>query len=175
MSSLSKLQGISEFPKSIPSLEDSIKEIGRLVKEPSDLDEAELPGLDVLINDWYDTNVDVDEGDFMRRILGVFQNSIHKEAYGDVVNQLTQPQQDAVSAFISGDATAEDAAETLLPQEASEEAAMQATEEKIPDNELHVDFSSMQASEPDRVNIRVRSLIHLISTFDANIARATLM
>ena len=158
MSSPSKLQDILELPKSVPSLEDSIKEIGRLVKEPSDLDEAELPGLDVLIDDWYDTNVDVDEGDFMRRILGVFQNSIHKEAYGDVVNQLTQPQQDAVSAFISGDTTAEDAAETLLPQEASVEASMQATEETIPDNELHVEFSSMKASEPDRVNIRVRFL-----------------
>ena len=158
MSSPSKPQDILELPISIPSLEDSIKEIGRLVKDPSDLDEAELPGLDVLIDDWYGTNVDVDEGKFMRRILGVFKGSIHKEAYGDVVNQLTQPQQNAVSAFISGDTTAEDAAEALLPQEASVEASMQATEETIPDNELHVEFFSIQASKPNRVNIRVRSL-----------------
>ena len=165
MSSLSRHQGILELPKSIPSLEESIKEIGRLVREPSDLDEAELPGLDVLIDDWYDVNVDVGEEDFMRRILGVFQKPTHKDAYDDVVNQLTQPQQDAVSAFISGDATAEDAAKTLLPQEASVQASMQATEGTISDNELHVEASSMRASEPGRLNIRVRSLHISDSTF----------
>ena len=91
----------------VPTLEASLKEISRLVKDPSsDLDEAELPGLYVLIDEWYDPEVENDKEDFMRGILDVFQNSTHKEAYNDVLSRYDQPQQDAINAFVSGQASA---------------------------------------------------------------------
>ncbi|KAG8527946.1 uncharacterized protein KY384_006862 [Bacidia gigantensis] len=122
----------------VPSLEESIKEIGRLVKEPSDLDEAELPGLDVLINDWYDENVDVGEEEFMRRILGVFRNSSHNEVYDEVLEQYEPSERRAINSFVAGQTTAEDAAKIIVSKDASAATA------GVSNNELHTEVFSTQ-------------------------------
>ena len=153
MASIPNPQASVQLAKDVPTLKASIKEISSLVKEPtSDLDEAELPGLDRLIDDWYDPEVPVDEGEFMRRILGVFRESTHQEAFNNVVGELPKPQQDAISSFISGDSTAEDVAKNFWPQQApvASGAAIPAS------NELHVEFSSLQASKPAKDYIKVK-------------------
>lgn len=141
------------LPESAPSLEYSIKEIGRFVNEPSHLDDAELPGLDRLVDDWFNNEVNVSEEEFLCRILAVFKDSTHKEVYHHVVDKFSPSQQDIINAFASGNIAAEDATEVLVPQETSVETA----QTKLPDKELHVQFSSLQQAKPVRTNIRVRT------------------
>lgn len=46
----------------VPTLKSSVQELGRLVGDPnSELPAAELPGLDKLIGDWYDEDINVSE------------------------------------------------------------------------------------------------------------------
>ena len=151
---MSVLHTNPNLSESVPSLEESVKEIGRLVKEPSDLDQAELPGLDGLIDDWYNENVTVDEEEFMRKILGVFKESTHREVYDHVVAQFSPSQQDAINDFVSGQIAAEDAAKVLVPQE----PFIETVKTKVPDSESHVQLLSIRKQEPIRTNIRVRFL-----------------
>ena len=99
----------------LPSLEDSIKELGERIKDPSsDLPAEELPGLDKLIDDWYDEKTYVSEEAFARRILQVFQNSNHNEVYKDVVDKLpSEVHKTTLEDFVSGRITAEDAGKAL--------------------------------------------------------------
>ena len=135
MSSLLKLYEKLEIPKSIPSLEDSIKEIGRLVKEPSDLDEAELPGLDVLINAWYATTVDVDEGEFMRSIIS-----------GDIAAE------DAAKTILSQE-------ESVEPSMEATGATIPSNE--LHEKFSSVQDSVQDSESDDRVSIRVSSLFRI--------------
>ncbi|KAM5353643.1 hypothetical protein ACJ41O_000293 [Fusarium nematophilum] len=105
-------------PESLPTLTDSIQELGKLVEDPkSDLDEKELPGLDKLISDWYDEGTDVTKEDFARRILDVFRNSTHNEVYDKVKSQLPEERALILEDFVDGKINAEDAGKLLATSE----------------------------------------------------------
>ncbi|TGJ84004.1 hypothetical protein E0Z10_g4787 [Xylaria hypoxylon] len=97
--------------ESIPTLQSSVQELGRLIKPP----DSDLPA-DELIDAWYDKDTEVSEEEFALRILKVFQESTYKKVYKNVVGQLPCNQRDAVEGFVSGSLSAEEA-NNLLTQE----------------------------------------------------------
>ncbi|KAI1288717.1 hypothetical protein F5Y03DRAFT_379446 [Xylaria venustula] len=104
------------LPEPVPTLKESVLELGRLISDPqSDLPEEELPGLDKLIDDFYNEDVEVGEEEFTLRILQVFQQSTHSEVYDHVLAQLPPNQQDALEAFVAEKLSAEET-EKLLEQ-----------------------------------------------------------
>ncbi|KAI9692203.1 MAG: hypothetical protein M1822_006433 [Bathelium mastoideum] len=132
------------MPGSIPSLQNRVQELGRLVKEPSDLDEKELPDLDRLIDDWYDKDIDVSEEDFTRRILNVFKNSTHNEVYHQVIDSLPSEHKDVINAFVAEETSAADAGKALTRGATPLEIFKAAD----PENELHTQAFARTAAKP---------------------------
>ncbi|KAG4260217.1 hypothetical protein FPRO03_02040 [Fusarium proliferatum] len=104
----------TQTPPSERTLQEKIEHLGDLVRDPkSDLGADELPHLPELIDDWYNTDVDVTKEEFHRRILGVFKDSKHEEVYNGVMAQLPDETRKVLEAFIDGDKTAEEAGEAI--------------------------------------------------------------
>jgi hypothetical protein len=108
------------IPETCPTLTDSVKKLAELVSDPdSDLPEDKLPGLDKLINDWYDDGVTVDQEEFARRILSVFKNSTVGETVGEVyekeLNKLLPSHKDAIENFVAGEIDLTSLGKTLAP------------------------------------------------------------
>lgn len=143
-----------ETPEPIPTLQDSIQELGQLVKDPkSELDEKELPGLDKLIGDWFDDDTEVTKEAFARRILQVFRDSTHSEVYDDVKSNLPGQRGTVLDKFVDGDISAKDAGALLAELEGTPEGAP-------PASGLHVQnlflTSAKKDKTPDRKFIKVR-------------------
>lgn len=143
-----------EAPEPIPTLQDSIQQLGQLVKDPeSELDEKELPGLDKLIGDWYDDDTEVTKEAFARRILQVFRDSTHKEVYDDVKSKLPGQRGTVLDKFVDGDISAKDAGALLAELEGTPAGAP-------PVSGLHVQnlfvSSAKKDTTPDRKFIKVR-------------------
>lgn len=155
MADVQPFHSSAQLAKGVRTLEDSIKHIGFLVSDKdSKLDEAELPGLDRLTDDWFDPKVNVEEEEFMRRILGVFQESTHKEVFHNVVGELPKPQQDALHSFIAGNSTAKDAAKEFLPHA----APMASSAALTANNEVHIQsFASRPSLFSKKSPIKVRT------------------
>lgn len=104
----------TQTPPSERTLQEKIEHLGDLVRDPkSDLGTDELPHLPELIDDWYNTDVDVTKEEFHRRILGVFKDSKHEEVYNGVMAQLPDETRKVLEAFIDGDKTAEEAGQAI--------------------------------------------------------------
>ncbi|KAJ4207478.1 hypothetical protein NW767_002728 [Fusarium falciforme] len=143
-----------EAPEPIPTLQNSIKQLGQLVKDPeSELDEKELPGLDKLIGDWYDDDTEVTKEAFARRILQVFRDSTHNEVYDDVKSKLPGQRGTVLDKFVDGEITAKDAGALLAELEGTPAGAP-------PVSGLHVQnlflSSAKKDAVPDRKFIKVR-------------------
>ena len=152
------------MPNSVPSLRDRVQELGRLVKEPSDLDEKELPDLDRLIDDWYDSNIDVSEEQFTRRILNVFKNSTHNEVYDQIMESLPSEYKHVINAFVAEKTSATDAGKAITHEETSLEIFKAAD----PENQLHARTFAMKAAKPlellrQYIAVRPKFILHLIS------------
>ncbi|KAF4448372.1 hypothetical protein F53441_8180 [Fusarium austroafricanum] len=104
----------THIPQSEKTLQEKIEHLGDLVRDPkSDLGSDELPHLPELIDDWYNTDVDVTKEEFHRRILGVFKDSKHEEVYHGVMAQFPDETRQILEAFIDGDKSAEQAGEAI--------------------------------------------------------------
>ncbi|UPL03342.1 hypothetical protein LCI18_014276 [Fusarium solani-melongenae] len=118
------MSALVEAPEPIPTLQDSIQQLGQLVKDPeSELDEKELPGLDKLIGDWYDDDTEVTSEAFARRILQVFRDSTHNEVYDDVKSKLPGQRGTVLDKFVDGDISAKDAGALLAELEGTSAGA----------------------------------------------------
>ena len=96
------------------TLQEKIEHLGDLVRDPkSDLGSDELPHLPELIDDWYDTDVDVTKEEFHQRMLRVFKDSKHEHVYNGVMNQLPSETRKVLEAFIEGDKTADQAGKAI--------------------------------------------------------------
>lgn len=141
-------------PQSEKTLQEKIEHLGDLVRDPeSDLGSDELPHLPELIDDWYNTDIDVTKEEFHRRILGVFKDSKHEQVYNGVMAQLPNETRKVLEAFIDGDKTAEEA------DEAIKEVAPK--EVGVPAISSHVQTFSMMAqyvTPPGKA--KVRTLLH---------------
>jgi hypothetical protein len=101
-------------PPSEGTLQEKIEHLGDLVRDPkSDLGSDELPHLPELIDDWYNTDVDVTKEEFHQRILRVFKDSKHEQVYNGVMNQLPSETRKVLEAFIEGDKTADEAGKAI--------------------------------------------------------------
>ncbi|KAI8717644.1 FAD-binding PCMH-type domain-containing protein [Fusarium sp. LHS14.1] len=132
-----------ETPEPIPTLQDSIQQLGQLVKDlESELDEKELPGLDKLI---------VTKEAFARRILQVFRDSTHNEVYDDVKSNLPGQRGTVLDKFVDGAISAKDAGALLAELEGTPAGA-------TPASGLHVQnlvlTSAKKATTPDRKFIK---------------------
>ncbi|KAF5581507.1 hypothetical protein FPANT_8895 [Fusarium pseudoanthophilum] len=101
-------------PPSQRTLQEKIEHLGDLVRDPeSDLGSDELPHLPELIDDWYNTDVDVTKEEFHQRILRVFKDSKHEQVYNGVMAQLPGETRKVLEAFIQGDKTADEAGKAI--------------------------------------------------------------
>ncbi|KAI3322294.1 hypothetical protein HD806DRAFT_545422 [Xylariaceae sp. AK1471] len=131
----------------ILTLQGYVQELGKLIEDPtSNLPEEELPGLDKLIKDWFDKDIEVSEEEFAIKILEVFKKSTHNEVYEQVLSQLPSQQKDAVEAFLDGSISAE-LADICLTQGIPISKAPMAMQQW--DN-----ISSLQAAVPKRQYIK---------------------
>ncbi|KAG5791799.1 hypothetical protein H9Q69_009136 [Fusarium xylarioides] len=101
-------------PPSERTLQEKIEHLGDLVRDPkSDLGSDELPHLPELIDDWYNTDVDVTKEEFHQRILRVFKDSKHEQVYNGVMAQLPSETRKVLEDFIEGDKTADEAGKAI--------------------------------------------------------------
>ena len=63
----------------------------------------EVPGLQNLLDDYLDPNVEVDKVDFHRRLLRTFKQSQTDNTYQDLLAKYTQDEQDRLERFVDGD------------------------------------------------------------------------
>lgn len=110
---MAEAKSVSTNPQ--PTLQSSLEELCRLIEDESvSVDEGELPGLKELIRDWFDDGTSVSVEAFSRRILKVFQESSHSEAYEQTVEQLPSQHKSLFEDFISNNKSAKEAGKQLI-------------------------------------------------------------
>ncbi|KAF4500718.1 Heterokaryon incompatibility 6, OR allele [Fusarium agapanthi] len=130
----------TQTPPSEKTLQEKIEHLGELVRDPkSDLGSDELPHLPELIDDWYNTDVDVTKEEFHQRILRVFKDSKHEQVYNSVMDQLPSETRKVLEDFIDGQKTADEAGEAIKK--------VAPLELGVPGTSSHVQTFSMMAQQ----------------------------
>lgn len=141
----------TETPPSERTLQEKIEHLGDLVRDPkSDLGADELPHLPELIDDWYNTDVDVTKEEFHRRILAVFKDSKHEQVYNGVMAQLPDETRKVLEAFIDGDKTADEAGEAI-----KEVAPLELGASGTSSNFQTFSMMAQQVTPPSKTKVRI--------------------
>lgn len=83
-------------------VDDRINDIAESLSKDETFSTEEVPGLKSLLDDYIAPDVEVDNVDFVRRLLQVFKDSKTDDTYQDLLAKHTDDEKEKIAAFVAG-------------------------------------------------------------------------